>query len=492
MADEIEPTPEPTDEPTAAFDAVPDEPTVTLDIAQLTPDQPLADPDIEVVVAEHAAPPRAPWAARRNQLIIGAAAAAVVVLIIVLVVVFSGGDDTVTRATVASTAPSKSSVSSSSTVTSAAATTMPPTSAVAPGALPTPSPSLQFAGEAFAFSPDGRRLATSSTGGPTVVRDVKSGAVVSTIAEPSGVLEFNSDGTVLLTVRNSTIGTGAYDLGPAHTWDAATGAPLAEMLADGFNRIGFSPDGRSVVGLSSGVVVTWDARTGAEGPSFSPERDLFLWAMSPDEQTLAVIWPGMLLDVSTGAVRATLDNPEDCNLGQPVFSPDGRWVAALATYCFGADPASVMVWDAATGRIALRLEDLCCENSGVTFSPDSRTIAVGPESSRNGDGIAVYEVPGGRTVALYTIPETVVAELPAGSNTTARAMGSEFSPDGRSLLVQFSLGNGPVTIVFDVASHEVVLRAWGLQNARFSPDGTMIAGVRALYTAMAAVELYEL
>src|SRR5205807_545043 len=132
-----------------------------------------------------------------------------------------------------------------------------------PEALPLKDPSTASYGSVYgvAFSPDGRRLATSELANPVKVWDAASGQVVLRLeGHPSGALAvaFSPDGTRLATA--------SWD-GTVKVWDAATGE-VALTLKDHFGAFGdsvaFSPDGKRIASGGRDLTVkVWDAASGA-------------------------------------------------------------------------------------------------------------------------------------------------------------------------------------------------------------------------------------
>ena len=141
------------------------------------------------------------------------------------------------------------------------------------------------------------------------------------------------------------------------TWDTSTWRPIAEVVvpAEPYG-VAFSArlfkDGR-LLALASrqnpGIVTLWDANTGMQTGTLSPEPDApapdtFGLALSPDGLTLAaarsharvVLW-----DVTTGRVRATLSGPtEEMVYFRLAFTPDGRSLVGAGHRWAGGLPVS--------------------------------------------------------------------------------------------------------------------------------------------------------
>lgn len=79
----------------------------------------------------------------------------------------------------------------------------------------------------------------------------------------------------------------------------------------------------------------------------------------------------ILLDAKTGAPRGTIRTPR-IQVEDVAFSADGRMMATAGANNSGDD--QVQIWDPDTGRELLSLPG--SRSSGVTFSPDGKTLAV--------------------------------------------------------------------------------------------------------------------
>jgi WD40 repeat protein/serine/threonine protein kinase/tetratricopeptide (TPR) repeat protein len=189
--------------------------------------------------------------------------------------------------------------------------------------LPDPDP---LSLSAWAFSPDGRTLLTSSIHEAARLWDVATGRALGTLQDHQGLVPrdaFSPDGR--------SIRTFGSDHKALRLWDAATGRPIGALLMPtGQLPLAFSPDGKFILtGSHNRTAQLWDVATG--GPVGSPMAhpgQVYSVAFSPDGKTiltdcgdkLARLW-----DLDTGQPIGPPLRPS-----RPVtfmaFSPDGRFL----------------------------------------------------------------------------------------------------------------------------------------------------------------------
>lgn len=212
-------------------------------------------------------------------------------------------------------------------------------------------------------------------------------------------------------------------------------------------------------------------------------------ALSPDGNLLAyfdqdgnlVIW-----DIPNEKILTTPSSYSYYS-SKPVFSPDGRFVAALQTGGSRYDD-SIRVWNARTGEIVNALGGPDSDITDFSFSPDGRFIAGAAGGSAwvwmmnpgaRPERIDFYEVEINDNLNIYTHTVTSVALSPdnalaaigtsenglylyqrqgqrkvrdlVGLNSPARQM--RFSPDGKKLL---SVSEDGLLTVWDVASGKLL------------------------------------
>ena len=351
-----------------------------------------------------------------------------------------------------------------------------------------------------AFSPNGKILAAAGASRTIQLWNVSQPAHPVRLAVLTGPA--NTVYSVAFSPDGSTLAAGSAD-DKVRLWDVADpvhSAPIATLSgATGYvQSVAFSPDGKTLAaGSADDTVRVWDVADPASprplgGPLTGPRSLVTGVAFSPDGRLLAAasqdhkLW---LWQVSGSRVipDGTLTGAVNW-LNTVAFSPDGSAVAAgtadasvlvwnLATRTLTAtlphpQPVTALAWDG-TGRLAAGDADgtvslwtlpapvLLTGNapSGVAYSPDGRTLAVG-----------------GLNVQLWdaTRRTLIVARaLPAGTITNAIA----YSPDGR--LIAIALSDGQAWLLdaatLDPVGHPFRVTAAGnAESVAFSPDGKLL------------------
>jgi WD40 repeat protein len=163
-------------------------------------------------------------------------------------------------------------------------------------------------------------------------------------------------------------------------------------------------------------------------------------------------------DMATGEKKAS---PPGRNTF--AFSPDGRYLAALAK-----DFKGVGVWELPTGREVSRLPDAIALS--MQFSPDGKLLALGGMD----DGtITVWDLASGKKVS----EATALTEAEGSGGTHRWIYWMAFSPDGRTLA---SNGDHGTIKLRETATGKDVgglltARGSGWSSAVFLPDGRWVA-----------------
>jgi len=356
----------------------------------------------------------------------------------------------------------------------------------------------------------GARPSTPSAGQPTPAPGSAQLAATATFTKTKQIQE-DAVGPAVYAPNGQLLAVGigkAIQLRLGDTLDQ--GATLAGHTGD-ISSLVFSPD--SMV-LASGAqdentIILWDVPTGRELRRLSGHTGwIRSLAFSPDGTTLAsgsTDKTVRLWDVVSGKPLATLEGHADF-LGNIAFSPDGTALASTSR------DGTVCLWDVAARQPRPGFAFTAPVNpdttapywlTGLTYSPDGKTIAVGSVSSSvyvldaatgglqrelkgHQDWVVIRGLsysPDGRTLASASLDGTVRLWSPLTGTERAtlaqhglRLLGLSWAPDSQRL-VAASDSAGSLTI-WNAQSRQVertVLLAQGLVTAlTYSDSGTVL------------------
>ncbi|HEY0073118.1 MAG TPA: WD40 repeat domain-containing protein [Abditibacteriaceae bacterium] len=204
-----------------------------------------------------------------------------------------------------------------------------------------------------------------------------------------------------------------------------------------------SPNGKIAVTMSEGGVFTlWDAKTGQTLREFKAHSRSSIFnspaVFSPDSSKLLTVGSrssgnvreAKLWSVETGELLWTIA-PQKGNdnyyisLFNPVFSPDGKWLATT-----GTPSQPVYLWNAQTGQLVRELPTPRILVRHLAFSPHSTTLAGGgirfdalENRARSGE-IVLWNIDTGAVLSEFHHPQNTM-------NTEIHSIA--FSPDGKTL-----------------------------------------------------------
>ena len=263
-----------------------------------------------------------------------------------------------------------------------------------------------------AFSPDGTKIASASSGSIVNLWDVATRTNIATL-QGSWSVAFSPDGTILAS------GT--------KMWDVATREHIATLGEQHRSRaIAFSPDGTMLASGASGsddnTIELWDVRTKQHITTLGRHRGwVHSLTFSPNSRILASGGSGdgaiKLWDVATQTNIATLSDARISisDIQSLAFSPDGTILASGSGS--GRIEHLLNLWDVVTKQHIATLGGRTSWGSlSVAFSPDSTTLASGA-----GDG----------AINLWDVATKQHIVTLAGHTTSVRSVA--FSPDGHIL-----------------------------------------------------------
>ncbi|MEI6069050.1 MAG: putative Ig domain-containing protein, partial [Methylococcaceae bacterium] len=279
----------------------------------------------------------------------------------------------------------------------------------------------------FAFSPDGKTLASTNANGQIVLWDVASGQARLTlpgqVANSVSRLVFSPDGNTLASVSDNSI----------RLWDTTSGnvrlnLPGSALVTD----LAFSPDGRTlaIVGQDARVTLR-DSQSGVTIQILTGDPSgVNAIEFSPDSKILATGGQDAgikLWDSATGQEKTSLPGVVGAAVTDLVYSPNGKILAAVS------QDARITLWDSQSGSATQVLSGDPSGVNAIAFSPDSKILAAGGQNAQ----IKLWDSATGKEQA----------NLPGESGVAVT--GLVFSPDGKSLA---SVGESEPVYLWDVVN----------------------------------------
>ena len=303
-----------------------------------------------------------------------------------------------------------------------------------------------------AFSPEGRRIVTTSDDGTAKVWETSTGRELLTLPGHHDWVR-----SAVFSPEGGRIVTGSKDY-IARVWDAAKGVEILRLLGHraAIRTVDFFPDGRRIVTASQdGTARIWDAETGRPLLVLRGHSNwVFSAACSADGRR--VVTGGdddsaRLWDADDGRELLCLTGHEG-NVRTAAFSPDSRLVVTAS------QDKTARVWDAVSGQLQQTLRGHLANVLSASFSPDGRRIVTA-----SGDQtIRIWDAGSGR-------------ELNRLKGHGSEIYTAVFSKDGRQIL---TASEDATAKIWDAASPSAPLplaHGGSIYAVAISPDSQRIA-----------------
>lgn len=283
------------------------------------------------------------------------------------------------------------------------------------------------------WSPDGTKIASSSTDNTVHIWDAATGENLLVIELPTGVsgnvfdwaltVKWAPDGKTLLTISGDRFLLGSQDY-DVIVWDTASGGQLmaveltnvaepaagegvvtsAEHWSTGA-AAAFAPlSGRLATVGGNNTALIWDASLRRQELTLVGHDDAVNGVdWSPDETRLATAsedGTSRIWDARSGEELLTLASHEGA-VNQVAWSPDGSQLATAG------DDGTVRSWDAATGDMEQLIEPDAGIVWSLAWSADGSHLAIGTDDAR----IRLWDIGSGKVVGEFKGHEKFVTQL---------------------------------------------------------------------------------
>ncbi len=307
------------------------------------------------------------------------------------------------------------------------------------------------------FTPDSRRLVTTTSAGQFTVWSVPDGKrVFEPVQLPTTIqpAEISRDGELVV--------TGSTD-GFVRLWDVSTGQILREMQhGSEINSVAFSPNRQLIASAGEDQITRiWALDSGEPRQALKGHRNEVTAVRFVSDSRLVTAsndFTARIWDVVTGQELHLL--PHQGEVVDVAVSPDGSCLATASR------DQTAMLWDAKTGRPKGRslMHDQGVRN--VRFSPDGKRLLT-----LDFRGLRLWDVDQGTPLTAH-LPQ----RMPAGTGFNCSTNGPNFTSDGMKV---FHGVDSDVALLWEVPVPPVGIPRWfpefleAIAGERFSADADL-------------------
>lgn len=238
--------------------------------------------------------------------------------------------------------------------------------------------------DAIAWSPDGKILAISNyfpAQKALLIKlwDVQSKQEIRTLKSTDSISSEGS--TIVFSPDGKTIASIAGDSSTIQLWDMQRGVVRDRLTGSNGRTLAFSPDGRMLASSNrqaccfadTARVALWNLNTRKRIHTLRGNQPIGNLGFSRDSKTLMNTYESMgkgiqRWNVETGKPIRTR-NYEFHWSENPVFSPDGQYVASGSSY------APLRIYDLGLDKPVFETQEFLVAGGAIAFSPDGQTLA---------------------------------------------------------------------------------------------------------------------
>ena len=330
-----------------------------------------------------------------------------------------------------------------------------------------------------AFSPDGKRIVSSSLDRTIMIWDVETGKALLTIKDKCPSLEsasFSPDGKYILSIFSTNATT--FKL-----WDAVSGEEI--MTFEGHTNdvvsAAFSPDGKHIVSASKDMSLRiWDIPTIEE---FVIQDDVTSAAVSHNGELIAYVSTDSTIHIINTTTLSEIQKIQAkangfFNLNPLSFSYDGKNLFYMEGtnniqvqfldigWSVRGEKSSLIIWNSDTGETIQIQTDSLLRVSSAVFSLNGDKFVTTSYHSR----VRIWDVNN----------KEVLNRIECYGNSSNNAVFAIFSPDGKQTVVSTRENR---IIVYDTETGETIKTFSGhsaqVSFTNFNPQGNLLISASA-------------